>query len=468
MAVTFQLTLNDPYDPAYSSFYADLSYAASEWAQYLNSNATIRVQVDVGSFPNNLGFVIQNDANDFIAVGTNAQGDTVVEPWGEYALQTDSHVPGSPYDIHIYLNIATNSGDAQVFPNPNPADGGAVPANDYDATTMFLKALGYGLGFSAMSMTNAQPGWVTELDNYVVATPGSVTGSSLVIDEIGGYQLVGPVVEAVNGGPVPLVSLNENYNLTEAFEHIGNSPTISGSDDIMAVTQDIVGKSLHISRLDLAIMQEAGVPIIAGILPCFAKGTRIMTPRGAVAIERLRLGDCVLTLSGVAQKITWIGCRRVDCRRHPTPGHVMPIRVTPHAFGLGRPNRSVLLSPDHAVFIEDVLIPVKFLANQTTIVQCDIDAVTYYHIELARHDIVLAEGLPVETYLETGNRHAFENGGLGMQLFPDFQIRSWEALGCAPLVVTGIELLRARAKVELQAMLLTQMRAPGRRALVAA
>ena len=110
-----------------------------------------------------------------------------------------------------------------------------------------------------------------------------------------------------------------------------------------------------------------------------------------------------------------------------------------------------MLSPDHAVFVEDVLIPIRLLTNGITITRAMVDAVTYYHIELDQHDIVLAEGLPVESYLETGSRHAFENGGPHITMYPDFSVRAWEAYGCAPLVVHGEVLARARTKLKLQA-----------------
>src|SRR5580658_4376104 len=131
--------------------------------------------------------------------------------------------------------------------------------------TMFLKALGYGLGLATTTTTTAvQAGdSVTALDNYVQYTPNKISGIIFGGDDyIGVYRLVGPVVNAVNGVPVPLVTPAASY--VEAFEHLGSTPTIAGSSDIFAVSQDITGESLQISRLDLAMMQEAGVPIIAG------------------------------------------------------------------------------------------------------------------------------------------------------------------------------------------------------------
>jgi hypothetical protein len=86
--------------------------------------------------------------------------------------------------------------------------------------------------------------------------------------------------------------------------------------------------------------------------------------------------------------------------------------------------------------------------------------VTYYHVELPRHDVVLAEGLPAETYLETGARCAFENGGGAVQLHPDFapdEVRVgmvWQSFGYAPLIGQDGQLERVRARLALQAQML--------------
>ena len=196
------------------------------------------------------------------------------------------------------------------------------------------------------------------------------------------------------------------------------------------------------------------------IVPCFAAGTRIATPRGAIAVERLREGDTVLTVSGKPQRIQWIGCRTLDCNRHILPERVKPIRIAPHAFGENRPRRALLLSPDHSVFVEEVLIPIKHLLNGTTVAQIDVATVTYYHIELPRHDVVLAEGLPAETYLETGARFAFENGGGAMELHPNFAPDEarvgmvWRNFSYAPLIGSDGQLDRVRARLALQALML--------------
>jgi hypothetical protein len=105
------------------------------------------------------------------------------------------------------------------------------------------------------------------------------------------------------------------------------------------------------------------------------------------------------------------------------------------------------------VFVDGVLIPIKHLINGCTITQEPRDEVTYYHVELDQHDVLLAEGLPTESYLDVGDRSNFANGGDVMRLFPDFSTRTqnacalWEMYACAALVVTGPKLDDARRRV---------------------
>jgi hypothetical protein len=186
---------------------------------------------------------------------------------------------------------------------------------------------------------------------------------------------------------------------------------------------------------------------------CFAAGTRILTPVGELAIEDLRPGDLVVTESGKTQPIRWIGRRHVDFRHHPHRQRVLPVRVAANAFGPCKPARDLLLSPDHALFIDDVLIPVRHLLNGSTVAQIVCREITYYHIELPRHDVLLAEGLPAESYLEAGAREAFAECDGAIRLHADFAptvdqfAMLWETEGYAPLVVAGSALERVRRRL---------------------
>ncbi|MCW3475892.1 Hint domain-containing protein [Rhodovastum sp. RN2-1] len=186
---------------------------------------------------------------------------------------------------------------------------------------------------------------------------------------------------------------------------------------------------------------------------CFARGTGIATPRGTVPVESLRPGDSVLSAFGGTRIVLWLGYRRVDCRRHPLPREVWPIRIRAGAFARGQPVRDLVLSPNHGVYMADatggpgVLIPVRCLLNGSTVVQEAADTITYYHVELPHHDVILAEGLPTESYLDVGNRGAFENGGEPLQLHPAFTRRASDAESWEGVVVQGPAVAAARQRL---------------------
>jgi hypothetical protein len=116
----------------------------------------------------------------------------------------------------------------------------------------------------------------------------------------------------------------------------------------------------------------------------------------------------------------------------------------------------VWLSPDHSVFVGEVLIPVKYLVNGTTIAQVPRDRVVYHHLELEAHNVLLAQGLPAESFLDMKDGSNYSNRPGPVRLYPDYSVRMWEAFGCARLVVTGPELERARALVASRAAAITQ------------
>jgi hypothetical protein len=99
------------------------------------------------------------------------------------------------------------------------------------------------------------------------------------------------------------------------------------------------------------------------------------------------------------------------------------------------------------VFIDGVLIPVCHLVNGRTIFQQARDTITYWHVELSEHTVLSAEGVPAESYLDTGNRSAFANGDAVIDLHPDFARQVWEARGCAPFVLNGRRMIAAKRRL---------------------
>ena len=174
---------------------------------------------------------------------------------------------------------------------------------------------------------------------------------------------------------------------------------------------------------------------VADTVICFATGTRICTARGEVAVEDLRVGDQAVTVGGKQRPIRWIGSRSLDGRGAALPFAQQPVRIRAGAFGDGLPVRDLFLSPGHPVLVGDHLVPVMSLVNGTSLARMPATAVTYWHVELDAHDILLAEGLPAESYLDLGSRPWFAGSDAPLH---DPEFAAVDAPGrCRPLAVEG-------------------------------
>jgi fibronectin-binding autotransporter adhesin len=178
---------------------------------------------------------------------------------------------------------------------------------------------------------------------------------------------------------------------------------------------------------------------------CFATGTRIATPSGEVPVERIGAGDEVLTASGAVRRVKWVGKRSLYLAAHPHPEKLRPVCIRAHAFGENLPKRDLWVSPGHAIHWQDALIPAERLVNGASIYQADVGFVTYHHVELESHDLLISEGLVSESYLDAGNRGVFE-GEEGLILHPDLSARAEGAAeGCLPRLFEGPVVAAARA-----------------------
>jgi hypothetical protein len=230
------------------------------------------------------------------------------------------------------------------------------------------------------------------------------------------------------------------------------------------IEHDLFGPGSLSSALTLSVIPGVSgtydivVSSTTDINPCFAAGTRILTAAGTqTAVETLAVGDHVALRDGQTAPVIWIGRRLVKPQAHPNPKLVQPILIARDALADGLPLRDLQVSPDHALLFDGHLIPAKALVNGYTIWQRPVQEVCYYHIELDHHAILLAEGVAAESYLETGNRGAFENGGTVITLHPQFAQAMRHEKSCAPLAEDGpvVEAVRQRildrARIEITA-----------------
>lgn len=176
-------------------------------------------------------------------------------------------------------------------------------------------------------------------------------------------------------------------------------------------------------------------------MPCFVRGTRLLTPNGYRPVETLEPGDALVTASGRVRAVAWVGWRSMDLLS--APALLRPIRIARGAFAPCVPRRDLSVSPLHAIAVAGALVPACLLVNGATITRDDQAlTVTYFHVELGSHDILLAEGLACESYRDTGNRDRFAEGRGTCQGFVP---------SCLPLVSGGARLAAARTDLHRRA-----------------
>ncbi len=383
------------------------------------------------------------DAGGTLAAGilsVSTEFDPAFRVDGPGALLTIGTLAGESFYGAAYTYepggiIVENGGTASVgalsysifLPNISSIGSGAFPFQLDGGGTMILPTA-VGSATTPINMTGT---------NNVLGFDSPTATSLSVTPSIGGFA-DSDIVDVTFAPTNAQVVFSQNGTLSEtaAFQTAGGaalgSLTFSGNFD---------GHTFHAQAL---APNETQIVLDA---TCFREGTRLSTDAGEVAVEDLRMGDIVMTQAGRPVPVRWIGRRRIDCTRHPNPDKVWPVRIRRGAFGRATPRHDLFLSPNHAVFIDNVLVPIKHLVNEHSITQVEVETVSYYHVELPAHDVLLAEGLPAESYLDTGDRHNFENGGLCLALYPDLAATRWELEGYAPLVISGAQLDRIRTRL---------------------
>jgi hypothetical protein len=340
-------------------------------------------------------------ANSPVSGGTRALTEAEAEALGLYSSG------GSP-DIDGYVGLSS------LYPINYSTTGTAV-SGQYGAVSALEHEISEVMGRTESLGTYVGSGDYTPLDLFRYASAG---------------------VPAVTPG-AGYFSLDQGTTNLAPF----NDPRSGGDagDWDSSVANDAFGAALGagtvnpVSAVDLAVMNVLGY---ATAVACYAEGTRLRTLSGDVRVEDLAIGDTVQTILSGPVPIKWIGHRAIDCGRHPDPRLVCPVQVRRGAFGDDLPYRDLFLSPDHAVAVDGVLIPVRLLLNGATIVQDTARRhIRYFHVELDRHDLLLAEGLAAESYLDTGNRGMFDTAGHLTVLHPDFGARTTprrETRSCLP------------------------------------
>ncbi len=390
------------------------------------------------------GQVLKGVANavgvdNYITLGGTGVG-TLTNPGNYHGWTLVSVAHGADWDIGTSGTTETFSG-IPTIDNGGFLDlfGTVVSSSGSSSTPTTINMEGNGAGsvleFNGTSFPN----------NTMLPNPVADFGTTDSII-LGGFSLTPgqEIVYDYADGTLSVSAFNPN-NETDGSSYILK---IAGPNGNLTNNAGVATSGVQNGQFTFTTLAGGGLLITDN--PCFASGTRILTPDGEVAVENLAPGSEVLTVrnghESVAE-IIWVGQRTVDISRHAMPEKVRPVRILAGAFGSGLPQRDLRVSPDHALYIDGHLIEAKTLVNGVTvIVETATRFVTYHHIELASHDVVLAEGLAAESYLESGNRAMFENDAQPMVLHPDFAAEC-RTKACAPLLTDGSIVTAARQRL---------------------
>ncbi|ARO15863.1 hemolysin-type calcium-binding region (plasmid) [Ketogulonicigenium robustum] len=144
-------------------------------------------------------------------------------------------------------------------------------------------------------------------------------------------------------------------------------------------------------------------------IPCFTSGTMILTDRGEVMIDDLRVGDLVATRDHGLQPIRWIGSRTLGLPVLIVKPNLRPIRIAAGALGAGLPVQDLLVSPQHRMLVRskttqrmvdnaEALVPAKQLLNVEGFDIADtLNTVKYFHLMFDAHEIITANGAETES-----------------------------------------------------------------------
>ena len=180
---------------------------------------------------------------------------------------------------------------------------------------------------------------------------------------------------------------------------------------------------------------------------CFLRGTKIQTAEGECKVEDLAIGDMLPTMFGGLCPVQWIGHYPIK-KSDPSKSwakDALPVRIARSAFAANVPHADLYVTAGHAVLIDGVLVPAEMLINGTTVTRFEAreyDELEFFHIKLESHDVIYAEGAPLETLLEVN-----ESAVNFAEYFRRHGTPTTEEARCAPHVSSGGRLGQLKSRI---------------------
>ncbi len=372
--------------------------------------------------------------------------DTVtIAAGGSLAAQQIANVANSSFDIEGNVSLSANGGingltgstisigsHGSLIANQIAADSSDTLIVNGDLTFNRPYA-GDGLNGAHVTINAGGTVSVAGNDSY---GQGYVINGGTYIGSSDPYSTDSFNYGGVRGGLVELLNDNrygDNYTISNFAK--GDGLILGTYASNASLTTSLVNGTLTIRDLSIQtspyytdpniVYEDTNFSLAAGttaadlhakvvnghveLVACFYPGTMLATPEGEIAVEEIVAGTVLSTTTGAA-KVRWLG-RSVTSTRFADPLRSLPIRIKAGALANDLPARDLLVSPCHAMFLGGVLVQAGALVNGVSIVrEADVpEMFTYYHVELASHELLFAEGAATESFVDNVDRMHFEN-----------------------------------------------------------
>ncbi|APH54946.1 Adhesin family protein [Granulibacter bethesdensis] len=254
----------------------------------------------------------------------------------------------------------------------------------------------------------------SEVNGYLVVAngatvSGNVYNSNVVTISSGGSSINDTYV---NSGP----GADGAANVTVMSGATVTSPYL-GTATAGAFTMTVSSGAIITDPTTVAgggsLVTSAGID---GSAPCFLADSMVTLAQGEVPVQDIDVGDEIVTYHGGTvsiRKVTWVGKSQIRVQSAvPDDQAGYPVRVLKDAIAPDVPYKDMLITAEHCLFLDGAFVPVRMLVNGRSIFY-DKTSMVYdcYHIETETHSVIRADGVLTESYLDTGNRYAFQSKG---------------------------------------------------------
>ncbi len=284
------------------------------------------------------------------------------------------------FTVTLALVIPVNNG----VPNDIKVGIADVADANYDSSVLIAADSLQGLFIATDDAVTRQEGITSVLD---VLANDPTSGGIAFITHINGIEVdPGDTITLSSGHEITLLASGELEIVPPASQTGLTDPE---SINFTYTADDGTG-----------ITDTAFVTVTA--IPCFVRGTMILTDQGEKAVEDLRPGDLIETRDNGPQPIRWIGNRTTAAE-----GRFAPVVIEAGTFGM---HRRLVVSPQHRVMLshwmaevmfgeDEVLVAAKDLVNGCSVRVLDGGEVEYFHLLFDEHQIIWSEGLTTESFL---------------------------------------------------------------------